>query len=526
MSLVKGPTDLRNEAIEKLNRLPEEERLAVLDKLIDGRRKKSFIKYFEPWKPDQEIAIRAFTKNIKIFGLLGGNRSGKTIVGAFISVAWCLGKKYFEGEPAWEWIKDLPIPDGPVNVWIVGVDFGTLKDVLWHEKLRYGKSHPPFLPDDNSVIRKISDGDFQVFFQNGSILTGKSAEAGREKFQGASVDLIWIDEECDKDVFDECYQRTVDCAGKILLTQTPLTDINSGVRTPWVFDLYEEWLAGNKDLMFCQLSYINSPFIPEEEKQRSILRWAGDPEEGARLYGTFVRRSGLVYPLWDKSRHIVRPFDIPPNWIRIVSIDPAATGITAALWIAVSDKGDYFGYKEYYERERTVSEHAKSILMRCGGEVVDYWLLDPTWGGQRNAENHKNGAQLYREAGIPVRLPDVGKDFGMHLSREYINAVVTPGSRHPRFFIFQNSLPNFEHEITHYVWDSFAKGEQKGLSKEKPRKRNDHLINAFQYSCCLRLKARKSSNVETPSATNEYQEFFDAGDKMYRSDAQRNRSYT
>lgn len=231
------------QALEELNRLTPKEQLAALATIQERRIKKNFIRYWEPWKPDQADALKKFTPDKKILGLLGGNRSGKTILGAFISVAWCLGKKYFEGEPAWQYVKDLPIPEGPVNVWVVGVDFPTLRDVIWHEKLRYGKTHPAFLPDDPTVISNIRDGDFQIFFKNGSILTGKSAEAGRDKFQGASVDLIWIDEECEKDVYDECYQRTIDCSGKILLTQTPLTDINSGIKDPWVFDLYEDWLA-------------------------------------------------------------------------------------------------------------------------------------------------------------------------------------------------------------------------------------------------------------------------------------------
>jgi phage terminase large subunit-like protein len=352
-----GMIDKRATALEELNKLPVEERLLALDKLAEKRKKKSFIKYFEPWS-EQVEAIRTFTLDKKIFALLGGNRSGKTILGSFIAVAWCLGKEYFKDEPAWEWVKDLPIPEPPNNVWVVGLDYATLRDVIWYEKLRHGKSHPPFLPDDSSAVKKVSDGDFQIFFGNGSLLTGKSADAGREKFQGASIDLVWIDEECEKDVFDECYQRTVDCAGKLLLTLTPLTDINSGVREPWVFDLYEEWLAGNKDIAFCQLSTLNSPFVPQEEKDKLLVRWAGDPEEGARLYGKFVRKSGLVYPLWDRHKHVVRAFDIPKHWSRVVSIDPAATGTTAALFLAVNEAGDYFGFREYYERERTVSEHA------------------------------------------------------------------------------------------------------------------------------------------------------------------------
>lgn len=486
-------------AWDELSRLDPSIQLAALDKLQATRVKKNYVKYFEPWKPDQAEAIKKFTNDIKIFGLLGGNRSGKTILGAFICIAWCLGKQYFVGEPAYDWIKDLPIPDGPVNVWVVGVDFPTLRDVIWHEKLRHGKSHPAFLPDDSSVVSNIKDNDFQIFFKNGTILTGKSAEAGREKFQGASVDLVWIDEECEKDVYDECYQRTIDCSGKILLTQTPLTDINSGVKDPWVFDMYEDWLAGNKNIEFCQLSTLNSPFIGAKDKEDLLQKWAGTPEEGARLYGKFVRRSGLVYPTWASASHVVKPFAIPRYWTRVVSIDPAATGVTAGLWLAVNPEGDYYAFREYYERERTVSEHAKAMMMLLGGEPVDYWLLDPTWGGQRNAADHKNGAQLYREAGLPVRLPDVGKDFGLNVSREYINASVTPGSRHPKFYVFEG-LPNFLHEITHYTWDSYSKGEQKGLSKEKPRKRNDHLINAMQYAMCLRLKGSRRRSIDPDTA--------------------------
>jgi phage terminase large subunit-like protein len=485
--------DKTQDALQRLERLPESERLAILDALTEKRKQKCYARYFIPWD-EQKTAIKQFTTDKKIFGLLGGNRSGKTVLGAFIAVAWCLGKDYFRDEPAWEWVKDLPIPEPPNNVWVVGVTNNVLRDVIWYEKLRHGKAHPPFLPTDGAV-RDCKDGDFQIFFENGSLLTGKSAEAGRDKFQGASIDLVWLDEECEQDIFDECYQRTVDCAGRILLTLTPLTDINSGVRTPWVFDLFEEYLAGDKDLVFCQLSTLNSPFVPEDEKRKLIEKWAGDPEEGARLYGKFVRRSGLVYPWFDKSKHCIRPIPIPRFWQRIVSIDPAATGITAAVWIAVDEQGNYYAYREYYERDRIVSEHAKSIQMRCQGEPVDYWLLDPKWGSQRNAENHKNGAQLYRESGIPVRLPEVGEDYGLAVSKEYISATITPGARHPKFYIM-GDLPNFLHEITHYTYDSWAKGELKGLSKEKPRKRNDHLLNAMQYAMCLRLKGSKKRSTD------------------------------
>src|SRR5882672_4672871 len=96
--------DKTEDILNRLNRLPEEERLAVLDALTAKRKLKTFVKYFEPWS-EQKDAIKKFDKTKKIFGLLGGNRSGKTVLGAFIAVAWCLGKDYFRDEPAWEWVR-------------------------------------------------------------------------------------------------------------------------------------------------------------------------------------------------------------------------------------------------------------------------------------------------------------------------------------------------------------------------------------------------------------------------------------
>jgi phage terminase large subunit-like protein len=481
-------------AREALKRVPTaSEALAVIKYKAKQHKENQFISYWEPTEP-QVKALRAFSAGIKTFGVRGGNRSGKTELGAVIAVAWALGKKYFEGTALWEMVKDLPIPEPPNNIWVVALDFPTLRDVIWREKLRSGREHPGLLPRDPSIVRKTSDSEFQVFFSNGSVITGKSADSGREKFQGASVDLVWIDEEPEVEIFDECYQRTIDCGGKILLTLTPLADVASGVRSPWVHELNEEWKAGKTDVAFVSLSVLDNPYVPDEEKVKLLAKWKGHPEERARLYGEFIRRSGLVYTMWNRELHLIKPFQIPKDWFRVVSIDPAATGPTAAIWCAYDEKGNQYLYQEYKEADRIVSEHSKSILLRNRGETVDIWLIDPKWGSQRNAADHKENYRLYRESGIPVRLAEVDDSYGLNVSFEYLNATLTPGNRHPRTYVFED-LGKFQNEIENYVWDMFAKGEQKGLTKEKPRKRNDHLLNAWQYACSGRFKASKGRLV-------------------------------
>lgn len=466
--------------------------------------------YFEAW-PKQIALISEFTPDIKIFGILGGNRSSKTTLGAQIAAAWALGKKIFEGEPAWELIKNLPIPDKPNTIWVVGLDFQVLQQVIWGEKFRRGRNLPALFPDNSPfLLKKPNDSDFQIHFANGSLIVGKSADSGAEKFQGASVDLVWIDEECEVDVFDECYQRTVDCGGKILLTLTPLADIASAARVPWVYNLHRDWKNGTrKNVKFVHLSVIDNPIISDEEKLNLKLKWAGHPEERARLYGEFVQRAGLVYPMFSRGKHMVPRTDIPRNWFKIVCIDPANTGPTAALWGAVDPKGDLLFYRAYKQAEATISEHAKNILAYNSGDVIDIWLIDPRWGAQREGQSHKTGARLYQENGIPVRLaPNIleSNGYGLNPSLEYINATLDPTSRHPKVRFFED-LFQVQNELETYSWAFFSKGEHKGLSKDKPVKGNDDLINCFQYICAFRPKPRRigsPSEIENRKEMAQY----------------------
>jgi phage terminase large subunit-like protein len=481
--------------LTELAKFPTEEALKLVQAQRLKRRKDQFVKYWQPVTEAQSSAFRVFKPETKTLLVLGGNRSGKTELGAFLTMAWLLGKEYFRGEPAWELVKDLPIPAGDVNMWVTALDFPTLRDVIWREKLLHGRSHPGLLPKDDSIDIKINHSDYQIQVEvNGrkGFLTGKSADSGREKFQSASIDFAWIDEEPEKPIFDEIYQRTADCAGKILVTLTPLTDIASGIREPWVYELYEDHRDGTaKDIAVVKLSVLDNPVIPAEEKQKLLQKWAGHVEEKARLYGDFVQRSGLVYHMWNPRVHIIAPRALPKDWYTIVSIDPAATGPTAAVWGRVDPEShDVYFTGEYKVSNQVVSEHAKDILVRNAGRPVDLWLVDPTWGRQRNAETHKQNVQLYRESGIPARLPELDEDFGLNVSLEYFQATVDPTSRHPKVYVFED-LYEFRREIEHYTWAVFGKGEMKGLSKEKPLKRNDHLMNAMQYLLALRPKGKR-----------------------------------
>jgi len=91
--------------LEKLENYSTEDALVVLDAISEDRKEKHFAKYWscDPNPEYQQFfdsiadSFAKFTSDIKIYAMLGGNRSSKTERGAFLSVAWLFGKEYFSG---------------------------------------------------------------------------------------------------------------------------------------------------------------------------------------------------------------------------------------------------------------------------------------------------------------------------------------------------------------------------------------------------------------------------------------------
>lgn len=158
--------------------------------------------------------------------LLGGNRVGKTVAGAYEMTAhltgayapWWVGKRF----------------DGPTNVWCSGDTSKSVRDILQKELLG-----PPgdaaaqgtgLIPAD-AIIRTtpkhgLADAIESVHVKHisggTSVLQFKSYEQGRENFQGVSCQVIWLDEEAPMSIFTECLLRTMTTNGSVYLTATPL----------------------------------------------------------------------------------------------------------------------------------------------------------------------------------------------------------------------------------------------------------------------------------------------------------------
>ena len=158
--------------------------------------------------------------------LLGGNRSGKTLAGAYETTCHLTGKY-----PRWWRGKRF---EESVDAWCAGDTGKTVRDILQRELLgQPGDSQAEgtgMIPGDlivrTAIKHGLSDAYESVHVKHAgggnSVLHFKSYDQGRQAFQGTSQHVIWLDEECPMDIYTECLLRTMTTNGIVYLTATPL----------------------------------------------------------------------------------------------------------------------------------------------------------------------------------------------------------------------------------------------------------------------------------------------------------------
>ena len=392
--------------------------------------------------------------------VFGGNRSGKTECGAVECIYMARGI-----HPYRENRKD-------VCGWVVSLSTQVQRDVAQKKILQYlrkdwideivmqsGRKDAP----ESGVIDFIR---IKNVFGGISSIGFKSCDQGREKFQGASLDFVWFDEEPPQDVYVECRMRVLDRRGDIFGTMTPLKGLT------FVYNEIYLNRGGDKEIWYEFMDWSDNPYLDKDE----IRLLEGCMDERAlqsRKYGRFATTEGLVYPEFDESVHVIQPFSVPKEWQDTISIDPGLNNPLSAHWYAVDFDDNVYVVAEHYEAGRDIDYHAqkiKEICARIGWKTDGLGrinaLIDSA-AKQRTLSSVKSVAELFYERGILVN-PDVDKDLfsGIARVKSYLNR--------------ENGLPNI------YIFNNCVKliGEIKGYfwgSGDAPRKVNDHSLDEMRY---------------------------------------------
>lgn len=408
--------------------------------------------------------------------VFGGNRSGKTECGAVEVVYMARGIHPYR--------KNKKNTSG----WVVSLSRQVQRDVAQQKILRYlkkqwideivmtsGRADAP----ENGIIDFIT---VKNVFGGKSRIGFRSCDQGREKFQGASLDFVWFDEEPPQDIYNECKMRVLDKKGDIFGTMTPLKGLT------WVYN--EIYLnEGNSPDIWCEhIEWDDNPFLDKQEIATLSATMSADELE-ARKYGKFINSSGMVYPEFDENIHVIEPFDVPKEWYDNISIDPGLNNPLSAHWYACDFDGNVYVIAEHFEAKRDIIYHSQRIK-----EISDRlnWprgfngmitsLIDSA-ATQRTLASQKSVVDLFYDNGIAVS-PKVNKDMFSGISM--VKSWLKNGDGRARLFIFKNCV-NLIKEFKSYWWGD----------SDLPIKKDDHALDELRYYLMWKGNDRSSNfNVE------------------------------
>jgi phage terminase large subunit-like protein len=340
---------------------------AGLEAQIARRKAESKLTAYRPYDYQRKFHSAGATHRERL--LIAGNRVGKTVSGA-AEMAMHLTGLYPDD---WQGRRF----DNPVRAWAAGVTAETTRDVI-QEKL----IGPPFreaewgtgmipksaiagvvtargIPGaiDTVTVSHVSGGYSSLQF--------KSYERGREKWQGAGLEVVYLDEEPEPDVYSEALTRTNETGGIVYCNFTPLKGVSEVVRR----FLHER----SPDRAVINATIDDAEHFTPEDKAKIISSYAPHERE-ARVKGIPVLGSGRVFPVKEETLAIDHR-EFPKHWPRIGGLDFGYDHPAAAVEL-VWDRDTDTVYVSRTHRIRETSVVVFAAAIKPWGNLPWAWPRD------------------------------------------------------------------------------------------------------------------------------------------------------
>lgn len=357
-------TPTNSELSRKLSKLSPTARQDLLQEI---RHRLSMVRLagYRPYSKQAEFHAAGVDHRERL--LRAANQVGKTVAGA-AEAAYHLTGKY----PPWwrgrRWER-------PTTGWIAGVTGQSTRDNP--QRMLMGRSTSigtGMIPGDDiagyTMARGVADlmDTVRVRHVSGGVSTFavKSYEIGREKWQGETLDWLWLDEEPPLDIYTEGLTRTNATGGMAWMTFTPLLGMSDVVR--------RFLMEPSPDRHDTNMTIEDAEHISGEERARIIASYP-EHERDARTKGIPTLGSGRIFPVAE-DRIACDPIPVPPHWRRIGAMDFGYDHPWAAVELAHDGDADVV-YVTKASRARQMTPVLAAATVKPWGDWLPWaWPRD------------------------------------------------------------------------------------------------------------------------------------------------------
>jgi len=367
---------------------------------------------------------------------------------------------------------------------------------------------PPLIParlvSKRSWVLKSAKYIQHCIMHNGWQIYFFSSEG--EPPQGFSCDRCHFDEDLNSESWvPEMQARLVDRKGVLCWSAMPHSTNNALLNLKERADAVLEANPENPDIVQFKLRMLDNPHLDEDEKRKSIERWAASGEDILRMRseGDFITDSILMYPNFDMRVHGMERTELPdgqiPNdWCRYAVIDPGHS-VTAVLFAAVPPSEEFvLLYDQLYIRHC----NAQIFGEKFAGKVkhpFQAFIIDAHGGRIRDIGSGRLPVEQYTEQLVKrgIRSETTGHSFIAGCDDIPARTEATRNSLHirpsgsPLFRVLYHSLPDLEREIKRYRKRvNFVAGT--AIVTDQPVTKGDtHLVQCMEYLAAFRPRYHK-----------------------------------
>jgi hypothetical protein len=245
---------------------------------------------------------------------------------------------------------------------------------------------------------------------------------------------------------------------------------------------------------FIPASVWDNPYLTQDSSYIAMLASLPEVKRKQFLYGDWDVVEDGAFSEFNRSTHVVQPFEVPNGWTRIRAADFGFSSPSAILWGAVDYDDNLWIYRELYVSKVTADQLGRMIreVESGDGKIYDAVLDSSCWA--RRGDRGPSIAEMMNAEGCRFRPSD--RSPGSRISGKievHKRLMVDEDTEEPRLRIFEN-CPNLIRQLSSLPLD-------KNNPEDVDTKAEDHAYDALRYMVSSRPTNIRTAFENTPKST-------------------------